>query len=223
MDSPGFHTDQDLAFAHGRFGLLQNLYGLESAEASEDDSAHLLGRRGLFLFLLYRLLRCLLGRGLGSAILSRGRGLLGRCGRGCLRAFRHVFRVSKGCTVAVRLTDAVRMSPDKYISGSRPARRRVAERMTRGKGEKRAQRVPVRPSGVEAPSERGARCGLQGQATGRGTRGGRAHARHRAANRWPPRRAPAGFLPALSVTPLTLYRTWINFIARSITNSYSYY
>lgn len=141
MDSPGFHTDQDLAFAHGRFGLLQDLYGLESAEASEDDSAHLLGRRGLFLFLLYRLLRCLLGRGLGSAILSRGRGLLGRCGRGCLRAFRHVFRVSKGCTVAVRLTDAVRMSPDKYISGSRPARRRVAERMTRLEGREREARA----------------------------------------------------------------------------------
>lgn len=96
MDSPGLHADQDLALANSRFWLLQDLHGFESAEAGENDSSHLLGRRSLFLFLLDRFLWSLLRRGFGAAVLGRGRDLFGRCGRGGLRAFRHICRVSEG-------------------------------------------------------------------------------------------------------------------------------
>lgn len=201
MNLPGLHTDQDLALADGRLRLLQDLHRLESAEAGEDDSAHLLGRGSLLLFLLDRFLWGLFRRGLGAAILSRGRDLLRRCGHGCLCAFRHVCRVSEGSTGG--LADAVRMSPDE-CNGSRPARRRVAERMTRGKGAARAPGEGVESSGGGAESVgrglEGERrvAGGGGGATGRGAGGGYARQHpaaprtggHRA-GRFPPRAYPA--------------------------------
>lgn len=90
MDSPSLDADEDLAFRDGGLGLLKDLDCFESAEAGENDGAHLLGRRGLLLLVLDGLLGLLLGRGVGGAILGGGGDLLGRGGRGRLCALRHV-------------------------------------------------------------------------------------------------------------------------------------
>lgn len=84
---PGFDSDEDLALSDCRFRFLEDLDGLETAEASEHDSAHLLGRRALLLLFLGHLLRGLFRGRLGAPVL--GGGLLGRGGRRGIRVFRH--------------------------------------------------------------------------------------------------------------------------------------
>ncbi|CAH2042270.1 unnamed protein product, partial [Iphiclides podalirius] len=94
------------------------------------------------------------------------------------------------------------MSPVERVVRWRPARRRVAGRMSGGKGAARAARVLSGGCGAERlRAGGGLGCGWGRRCAGEGAR-----ARHRAANRWPPRRPVlrARTPPILLYTGLTL-------------------